>query len=283
MTIPSRAPSSGTAPSSGAAGSALAFDFGKNWAHYSRDVLDEGRVQAAVDSLTSLIGVERLAGARVCDVGSGSGLFTIAASRLGIARGLGFDINPTSVAVAEQNLARFGGADAAQRVSFAQGSALDAGFVGTLGRFDVVYAWGSLHHTGAMDDAIANTARLVDEDGVFVLAIYNRHWSSPAWTWIKRVYNLWPERARKPLDLLFGGVIYAATRLVTGTSPLTKERGMDFRYDVIDWLGGYPYEYASVAEITERLAALGFALEKVVPPRAPTGCNEFVFRRVAAR
>jgi 2-polyprenyl-6-hydroxyphenyl methylase/3-demethylubiquinone-9 3-methyltransferase len=54
---------------------------------------------------------------------------------------------------------------------------------------------------------------------------------------------------------------------------------MDFYYDVVDWVGGYPYQYASVAEIVQMLQELGFASVKVVPTEVPTGCNEFVFQR----
>ncbi|WP_343055436.1 class I SAM-dependent methyltransferase [Azospirillum oleiclasticum] len=279
MTKPADAAGPEGAPTGApAGGGSLAFDFGENWDHFSRDVLDAARLQAAADSLAALVGAERVAGASVCDVGSGSGLFSLAAAKLGAGRVLGFDVNPRAVAVARRNLAALA-PETEARVSFTEGSALDAGFTGGLGRFDLVYAWGSLHHTGAMWTAIANAAALVAPGGTLVLALYNRHWTSPVWTGIKVAYNLCPRVLRPVPNVLFGGLIYAATRIVTGKSPLTKERGMDFWYDVIDWLGGYPYEYAGAAEVTERMAAMGFATERVLPPRVPTGCNEFVLRR----
>lgn len=262
-------------------GPALAFDFGENWDHYSRTVLDDRRLGAAVDSLRDLIGPDRLAGARFCDVGSGSGLFTIAAAMLGTREALGFDINPTGVAVAGRNLERFA-PQLADRVSFRQGSALDEAFVGSLGRFDVVYAWGSLHHTGAMWPAIANVSRLVEPGGIFVLALYNRHWTSPVWTLVKILYNLSPNILRRLWDRLLGTLMLLAVWAATGSSPLRKERGMDFWVDVTDWLGGYPYEYAGVEEVRGRMDALGFDLIEVRPPRVPTGCNEFILRRRAA-
>ena len=54
---------------------------------------------------------------------------------------------------------------------------------------------------------------------------------------------------------------------------------MDFWYDVIDWIGGYPYEYASPTEIERFVAGLGLELRRMVPAQVPTGCNEFVFVR----
>jgi 2-polyprenyl-3-methyl-5-hydroxy-6-metoxy-1,4-benzoquinol methylase len=269
------------AESGGGGTPGLAFDFGENWDHYSRTVLDEPRLTAAIDSLAGLIGPERLAGASFCDVGSGSGLFTIAAGKLGVARALGFDVNPTGVEVAHRNLERFA-PELAGRIAFRQGSALDAGFVGMLGRFDVVYAWGSLHHSGSMWPAIETVAPLVAPGGVFVLALYNRHWTSPIWTLIKILYNLSPGILRKLWDWGLGSLMLLATWAITRSNPLRKERGMEFWVDVTDWLGGYPYEYASVEEVRERLGALGFDLLEVRPPRVPTGCNEFILRRRAA-
>lgn len=258
---------------------AIAFDFGANWSDYSRDVLDAGRLDAAAASMAELIGADAILGKRLCDVGSGSGLFSLAAARLGAASVVGFDINARAVEVARANLQRLI-PEAAGTVSFVQGSALDAGFIDGLGRFDTVYAWGSLHHTGQMWPAITNASRLVGPDGTFVLAIYNRHWTSPIWTPIKILHNVAPRFLKSLANVLFGGLIYLAVLLKTRSSPLRKERGMDFWYDVIDWLGGYPYEYAGIAEVRGRVEAMGFRLEKVVPPRVPTGCNEFVFRRV---
>lgn len=258
----------------------IAFDFGENWKDFSRDVLDGGRLEAAAHSMAELVGAERIAGARVCDVGAGSGLFSIAAATLGAARVVGFDINEKAIAIAEENLRRLA-PDAAERVTFVRGSALDTPFVETLGRFDLVYAWGSLHHTGAMWQAIANAARLVEANGTLVLAIYNRHWTSPFWTGVKLLYNLSPRPLKAVLGGLFGGAIYLAVLAVTRSSPLKKERGMDFWYDVVDWLGGYPYEYAGIGEMKAGVEMMGFRLERTVPPRVPTGCNEFVFRRVA--
>ena len=77
----------------------------------------------------------------------------------------------------------------------------------------------------------------------------------------------------------FAGVIYVAKLLVMRSNPLKKERGMDFWFDVIDWIGGYPYEYAAPTEVTRSICNRGFVLQRYVPAQVPTGCNEFVFRR----
>ena len=54
---------------------------------------------------------------------------------------------------------------------------------------------------------------------------------------------------------------------------------MSFWQDLIDWVGGYPYEYASIAEVEELCRPLGFTLERSIAAKVPTGCNEMVFRK----
>jgi len=53
---------------------------------------------------------------------------------------------------------------------------------------------------------------------------------------------------------------------------------MDFMHNIIDWVGGYPYEYASVTEMKAILEKEGFEVLRVLPAKVPTGCNEFICR-----
>jgi 2-polyprenyl-6-hydroxyphenyl methylase/3-demethylubiquinone-9 3-methyltransferase len=165
-------------------------------------------------------------------------------------------------------------------IEFYVASALEPAQLMRFANFDLVYAWGSLHHTGAMWTAIANISKCVAPGGTLVLAIYNKHITSPVWKGIKWTYNHVPHMAQSMMVLLFGGIIYVAKFLVTRTNPLNKERGMDFWFDVIDWVGGYPYEYETPEKIKRTMCNHGFDLKVYLPARVPTGCNEFVFRRV---
>jgi 2-polyprenyl-6-hydroxyphenyl methylase/3-demethylubiquinone-9 3-methyltransferase len=254
------------------------FDFGSNWQAFSEQYIDAQRLATAAHSLQSLLQRETLCGVSVLDVGCGSGLFSLAAFQLGAAKVVGIDINPRCIAVSQQNRDRF----APQApISFQQSSALDPKSLEKLGTFDLVYAWGSLHHTGAMWDAIRNVTRQVSPSGTLALAIYNKHATSPIWRWIKWYYNQLPGFGQQLMAIMFVGVIYVAKFLVTRRNPLDKERGMDFWYDVIDWIGGYPYEYALPREVEAFMRDQGFVLRHSIAAQVPTGCNEFVFQQGA--
>ena len=257
---------------------ALSFDFGSNWQAYSRARLEPERVREAEESLRALLGRERIEGKTFLDIGCGSGLFSIAAASCGARRVLGFDVNPVSVSTSVENAQRYLPAGVTQP-EFRLGSILDDELVQSLEKFDTVYAWGSLHHTGEMWRAIRNAASLVAPGGSFALAIYDDHWSVPFWKQVKKVYNVTPRPLRKVWDVSFGAAMYAAVWAVARENPMRKDRGMDFWYDVVDWLGGYPYEVATPQQLRDFLAPLGFRFVSCASPRVPTGCNEIVFQR----
>jgi SAM-dependent methyltransferase len=252
------------------------FDFGANWQAFSEKRVNAERLTVAAQSLQVLLQRDALHGLSFLDVGCGSGLFSIAAYQLGAAKVVGVDINPRSIASSNYNRDRL---TQHAPLEFIEMSVLDREGLQMLGTFDLVYAWGSLHHTGAMWTAIENVLGSVRLGGRLVLAIYNRHVTSRLWRALKRVYSRWPRWAQSVVAVPFGGVIYLAKLIVTRRNPLEKQRGMDFWYDVIDWLGGYPYEYATPQDIEAFVAARGFTLVRCIPAQVPTGCNEFVFEK----
>ena len=254
------------------------FDFGSNWSEFSKRHVDCQRLEMACESLRALLGTENIAGKSLIDVGCGSGLFSIAAHRLGAAKVVGIDVNPRCIEIAQANRNLLA---PSAPIEFHVASVLDVEQLKEFGTFDLVYAWGSLHHTGSMWTAIANVSKCVAPGGTLVLAIYNKHITSPLWKGIKWTYNHVPHIAQTMMVLFLGGIIYVAKFLVTRTNPLNKERGMDFWFDVIDWVGGYPYEYETPEKTKRTMCNHGFDLKVYIPARVPTGCNEFVFRRSA--
>ena len=251
------------------------FGFGANWRDFVDEALQDEGYRAARAHLSSLL---PFAGSRrsFLDIGCGSGLFLIAALECGFERAHGFDYDPDSVATSRRLIERAGAAEVA---SVARGDVLDRAYLATVGRHPFVYAWGSLHHTGDMWRAIANTIELVDDGGTLVIAIYNRTWSSPAWRRIKRFYVRSGPLVRRAL---VGGVSVvggAARALYTRTNPLRQRRGMSFHHNIVDWVGGYPYEYASPDELRRFVEPRGLELVELRRGPTPIACNELVFRR----
>jgi 2-polyprenyl-6-hydroxyphenyl methylase/3-demethylubiquinone-9 3-methyltransferase len=264
------------------------YEFGANWRSYVHHALNEERIAHAVASVRDFLGVEDLGGLRFLDIGCGSGLFSLAAVRLGAACVESFDYDAHSVSTALELKARFGIAD--QRWHVRRGSVLDAAFMATVEPADVVYSWGVLHHTGDMWDAIDAAAAKVRPGGRFAISIYNKvdrfPDSSRMWWHIKRTYTRSPGAVRRIMEGVYIGN-FMLTRLVTLRNPLKRmfdregagRRGMDFLHDVRDWLGGFPYEYATSGEVLGHVRARsGFELVKLVNWEG-NACNEFLFRR----
>lgn len=261
------------------------FAFGENWSRFLASVGDE-RIRLAESSLRAMLEVDDLAGKTFLDIGSGSGLFSLAARRLG-AKVHSFDYDPQSVACTEELRRRYFPDDPEWRVEF--GSVLDGSFVRSLGKWDIVYSWGVLHHTGAMWQALENVAPLVAEGGKLFVAIYNDQGrTSTTWLKIKQWYNrlprglrwlvLWPAFLRLwgPTTVrdLMRGRPFETWRGYAENST----RGMSPWRDVVDWVGGLPFEVARPEEVFEFFRDRGFLLRRLKTCAGGRGCNEFVFQ-----
>jgi 2-polyprenyl-3-methyl-5-hydroxy-6-metoxy-1,4-benzoquinol methylase len=263
------------------------FEFGRNWSRFLT-VLNEQRIEQAESSLRRMLQIENLDGLRFLDIGSGSGLFSLAARRLG-ARVYSLDYDPNSVACTRELRHRYFPDDPDWTVS--EGSVLDAAYIKSLGIYDVVYSWGVLHHTGAMWQALDNASLPVAPGGKLFVAIYNDMGSqSRRWKWIKRTYNQLPGVLQSPfaaLTIAPSEIKQALTSLLTlrpgnylrSWTRYENNRGMTKWRDIVDWVGGYPYEVATPEQIFDFYVDRGFSLSKLKCGGVGLGCSEFVFVR----
>lgn len=263
------------------------FSFGENWQRFLR-VLNEERIRLAQQSLLAMLEMESLQGKRFVDIGSGSGLFSLAARRLG-AHVESFDYDPASVACTRELRQRYFPNDPDWTVE--EASILDPAHLAKLGQYSIVYSWGVLHHTGAMWEAMGNAANLVAPGGKMFIAIYNdQGYVSRRWLKVKRAYN------RLPSGLRWLVVVPTLVRLWGMTTLLdiahgrpfqtwrnysaNSTRGMTAWRDVIDWVGGLPYEVATPDAVFDFFRARGFRLERLKTCLGGHGCNEFVFTKL---
>lgn len=261
----------------------ISFSFGANWKRYL-DSLTIEKIQIAKQSLKDFLG--NITGKTCIDIGSGSGIFSYSMYALGAKEVTSIDNDPFSVQCANYLKSKVKNPE---RWNIYQGSILDKIFISQIGKYDIVYSWGVLHHTGNMWEAIKNAASLVNDNGIFYLAIYNKTRSSRFWLKVKKIYNFSPKIGKKFMNFLLFSDMYFILPLLSLKNPLIrlknykKKRGMDPMTDVKDWLGGYPFEVATFREIVTFLNKINqnFKLIKYnkVNPNVNAN-NELVFKNV---
>jgi 2-polyprenyl-6-hydroxyphenyl methylase/3-demethylubiquinone-9 3-methyltransferase len=260
------------------------YDFGRNWSDLAAR-LDHHHLEEAKRNLARLAGDVK--GLSFLDLGCGSGLHSAAALALGATNVHALDYDPICVATTKSVLERFV-PDKKWIVERA-----DALSPGTLPkeRFDVVYSWGVLHHTGDMWRAIRNVVALVGPNGRFCVALYVATPFCRAWQIEKRLYS--KHKWLRPLIKWPYVAGLLLRKQIAGRNGLLyirnyrNSRGMEFMSDVDDWLGGYPYESISPPDLIGDIKERGFRLVyENAPPLGTgffgTGCGEWCFEAFCA-
>jgi 2-polyprenyl-3-methyl-5-hydroxy-6-metoxy-1,4-benzoquinol methylase len=262
------------------------FGFGENWKRFARD-LEVERIEAARASLVEWLGQASLEGCSFLDVGSGSGLFSLAAALMGSHRIHSFDYDPQSVATTQSLRDRF---EPDTDWTVEGGDAVDSTYMDSLGQWDIVYAWGVLHHTGDMWLAMDLTCARVKPGGRLFLSIYNDQGrASGRWRRVKKLYNALPPRFRVPYSIIVMAPIELRALFRYSINGRFLEyfrlwrtagaygRGMSRWHDLLDWVGGYPFEVATPERVFEFCAQRRFELRKLKTCRGSPGNNQFVF------
>ncbi len=261
------------------------FSFGKNWQNFIEKIVDK-RIKLAEESLKQFLCISSFEGIDFLDLGCGSGLFSLAARNLG-AKVVSVDIDDYSLDATTCLKNKYYSGD--ENWKIIKGSALDRDFLNSIGKFDIVYSWGVLHHTGDMWEALDYVKDLFKSEGYLYLAIYNKFeglpLSSYKWKKIKKFYSSSGVIVRKLVYYLYVSY-YVLGLILVRKNPVRyiKEygknsvRGMDFFTDAVDWLGGYPYEFASIEEIKKFYNERGYGLIKTKETKRE-GCNEYLFKK----
>ncbi len=266
----------------------MRYEFGKNWTQYVEQHFSDERVAIAQNSMLRFLNLKDLKGKKFLDIGCGSGIHSLAAYRAGADQVTSFDFDKDSVSIT-QKLHELSGSPSNWFVS--QGSVLDREFLATLPLSDIVYSWGVLHHTGEMWTAIENASGRLEEDGVFFIALYTSDvFISPSpeyWLKIKQDYNRSSSLGKRKMEWAYALRSTIIPYLRRGWNPLRpilgykRSRGMSYWTDVKDWLGGWPMEFAGIAE-TKALCSDRLNLE-LLNINAGEANTEYLFRKKGVR
>ena len=246
----------------------LRFEFGKNWQSFLAHHMDENRLAVSMQHMLDFTGLDSLHGLRMLDIGSGSGLHSLAAIKAGAKEVVSFDYDQHSV-LATQQLWKQAGSPPNWHIC--QGSVLDEDFIRNLGTFDIVYCWGVLHHTGQMGLALTTSLQTVAPNGLYYFALYDSDWSPEPpefWLDLKQKYVQSGVIKRRLYDLWYIWRFYLKKNLLNLPDFLhkkreyNKQRGMDIVHDIRDWMGGWPMEYSRFTDILQLLDANGFEYKK---------------------
>lgn len=253
----------------------ITFSFGKNWKNYL-DTVTENEIDSARQDIARWLVDSYVTGKTVVDVGCGSGLHSLAFYRLGAESVRSFDFDPNSVGATKALWHRAG--EPANWV-VERGSILDGDYIQSLGRFDIVYSWGVLHHTGAMWEAVANAFSLIAPGGRLWISLYQKGPRYESDLALKQKYNRASKAGKRWMEYRRIGKIMRS-KLLHFQNPFawnTKgKRGMNRYHDIIDWLGGLPYETATEDEVVKFARKHNFILERI-KVSTERGCSVYIF------
>lgn len=261
----------------------MRFGFGKNWEKFIKNHFSEERVQISKNHILDFLGMDNLSGKSFLDVGCGSGIHSYAILKAGASRIVSFDYDSDAVTTTRMLKKHSGDPE---NWEIMQGSILDTQFISKLSAADIVYAWGVLHHTGDMWKAIDNSSLLVKKGGLLYIALYTARITIPSddfWLDKKQQYNQGGWILKRKMELWYIWVfmlkrdIHNLPEFLERNRNHKKTRGMDLYVDIIDWLGGWPMEFADIEKVKQFCGEkLGLKLVKIKTGDANT---EYLFQR----
>ena len=196
-------------------------------------------------------------GKSVLDAGCGTGIFSIIFARNGAASVLGIDISEGSLETAKALKTKFD----LENASFQKQDMLDLPFADE--SFDIVWAWGTVHHTTDPFKAMSELIRVLRAEGSILLAVYTRTRVTFLHEIIRKALVRTPRKTWKALSKILALVLSPVVYFFKKREKSRK--GEKLEELIMDWYFVPIRHYYYPEEIKVFLEEQGFTIEKYLP------------------
>ena len=262
----------------------IRFEFGENWTKFIKNNFTQERLDNAQKHILHFLKRDDLKGLDFLDIGCGSGLHSLAAFNAGAKKIYSIDYDQNSVNATNISRSHAGNPENWQTD---QGDVLDDVFIDNLGKWNFVYSWGVLHHTGEVWRAIDNAQRTVADDGLFYIALYAADVQTDMDFWLETKQKYCNSGSFKRWLMVWwyiwkfamGKNIFKFPLVIKSVFEHRFKRGMNCFADIRDWLGGWPMEFTYDNDVINFLKKKNFELVNIATGEA---CSEFLFHKNSA-
>ncbi len=216
-------------------------------------------------------GPEEVRGKTVLDAGCGTGIFSIIFARNGAGKVTGIDISEGSLGTARSLAEKF----RLNNTEFRREDMLRLPFEET--SFDIVWAWGTVHHTtdpfGAMDGLL----RLLKPGGSILLAVYKKTKVTFLHEAVRRTLIRTPRWSWTTLSKIMAFVLAPVVLLFKKREKSRK--GEKLEELILDWYFVPIRHHYTPEEIRAYLERKGLAIEKFLPASGRfDSSSNFIFK-----
>lgn len=200
---------------------------------------------------------EEINNKKVLDAGCGTGIFSIIFANKGASLVVGIDISPGSLETAKALKKRFD----LRNVEFKKEDMLQLPFEDEA--FDIVWAWGTVHHTTNPFEAIDELSRVLKKGGALLLAVYKRTRLTFIHEIIRKTLIKTPKKSWTILSKIFA--VFLAPVVFLFKKRQKSRKGEKLEELILDWYFVPIRHYYYPEEIKELLEKKSFITEKFLP------------------
>ncbi len=214
---------------------------------------------------------EEVRGKSVLDAGCGTGIFSIIFARNGAGRVVGIDISPGSLETAKGLKERFNLSNAEFRLQ----DMLRLPFADAA--FDIVWAWGTVHHTTDPLRAVSELIRVLRPGGSLFLAVYKKTKVTFIHEIIRKTLIKTPRRTWTALSKTMA--FFLAPVVFVFKKREKSRKGEKLEELILDWYFVPIRHYYAPEEIQDFLGKKGLAVEQFLPASGRfDSSSNFIFK-----